>query len=606
MKKFILIVFYLFVGCTLSYTGEIGDRFKIRYKASELLLKEDYKTLSALAKAYRDTEEKTSGGRWKLRFVYHGIYEAISTVLERDYNIKTWDKYEKELLNWTRQQPNEPAAHISYAFFLINKAWIYRGTSYAKNVSKENWILFHTEVNKAIKYLNEHKDVASQDPHWYAVILNLAKLDSWSRLKFYDMVNEAINRYPNYDGIYEFTLYYMDPKWNGYSKKEIEDIAQKIISATKNKDGAYARFYWMAKDILEQKGSHPDFDINWKTMRDSMEKLSKKYPSQHNYNGFAYLSCKYNQKKTMQKYMDQIEGYPILDIWETQENFESCKDNQEINITTISPDKVIDYIANHKSKKPLLVYFSSYRDNDVLKDINKIGRLVEEYKGQVDLLSVNFYPKKLSDYPDLITKFSLEYYRLPVPMIFHKKKKIHAINESAIPEATMKMLKSDIDSILKKKAHDSQKKIHKGSARSDSDPNGFPTGTIAKIIAADKILNYIDKNNNDLKPLVIYFNYFNARLPIQKPSEGIEFIAEKHKNEYDIVTVYFDMLKKDSVHKAIKKRFNMNSYPSTVIIHKNKVLYNKGGNLDNKSTRKTMDKKLFKYMEDQSINLYDK
>jgi len=605
MKKIILIGFYLFFNYTLLYSGELDERNQIINQASELFQQGDYKTLSTLAKTFRKTEEKTSSGRYKLRFVYYGIFESIDIVVKKKYN-NSWDKFEKVLSQWTKSQPSDPISHITYVIFLTKKAWMYRGNNYAKNTPEENWLFFHTEVDKAIKYLIKHKDIASQDPHWYTTMLNLAKLDSWNRLLFYTIINEAINRYPHYYSIYSLTLYYLDPKWNGFTQVEIEEIAQLIFNVTKDKDGAYARYYLMVKDILGKYISTSNLDINWKIMQNSMEKLVEKYPSEHNINNLAYFSCLANQGKIMKKYVNKILGKPILDIWKNQINFDTCKNfsqnNQEVNITTISPDKAIDYINNYRSEKPLVIYFSSYKKNDILKDFNKIEKLAKEYNNKVEFLSVNFYPNKLFSYPNLIKRFHLKDLKLPLSITLYKKKVILSINESAIPKMSMKLLKDGIDELLKKKPlHSSQKKILKDNLVKETSHNNILVESLIKEIPTDEIEEYIDKNSNNSKPLIVYFDYEKTKY---KPSPGLKHIAKKYKNEFNIVTVYFDFMKKDAIHLSIKKRFDKRSNPSTIIIHKNKIVYKKGDNLNNTYSRNTLDKDLTKYIREQSVDFY--
>lgn len=609
MKKLILIVTNIFISCTLLYSGEISERQQIIDQSSELFKKGDYKSLSNLAKTYRDTEERTSSGRWKIRFVYYGIYKTIDVVVEEKYN-NNWDKLEQELLDWTKLQPKDPLPYITYANVLISKAWMYRGNRYVANTPKENWVFFETEVDKAVKYLLKHKDIASQDPHWYTAMLRLAKSDSWNRPLFYAMVNEAINRYPHYYSIYAFTLHYMNPKWNGFTKEEIENIAQIVLRASKDQYGAYARYYLTVQDTLGDYIPASSLDINWSTMQNSMKTLVEKYPTQHNINVAAYFSCLANQKKTAQVYIDQMVDKPILEIWETKENYDACSNlsTDNISITTITPDKAIDYISSYEDKKPLVIYFSSYKKDDVLKDVNKINKFAKEYKDKVNFLSVNFYPNKLVSYPELIKKFSLDGFELPLSMYLYKGDVIYKMNESVLRKYTKQniteLIKKEIDRLSKKgDAHSSQQKISKDNLVRKNSHNYIPVESSIKEIPTDKIEEYVDNYSNNRKPLVVYFDYAGTKY---RPSPGLKHIAQKYKNEFNIVNVYFDLSQKDAAHLSIKKRFDMRSCPNTIIIHKNKVVYNGGGNLNSKYSRKELDKDIAKYIRDHSADFYTK
>jgi len=440
----LLLIFLLLV--TSLYSGEIEERNTIKQRIKILFQKEKYEEITKLANHYLKTEERTSGGRWKLRFLYSGTYQLVDNDIK---DMEYWDKEEKKFLDWIKKQPNEPTPHIAYTQFLITKGWMYRGNSYAKSVPTKNWKLFKDYVHRATKYLIKHKDVASKNPHWYTVMLNLAKLNSSNKIVFNLLLNEALEKFPNYYSIYEYALYYMHPKWNHFSVEDIEKVAQKVLYITKDKDGAYARFYWMAKDIMKDSIVISNLDIDWELMKQSMKKLISKYPTAYNINGFAYLSCLVNRQETSIELYNKILDKPILNQRKNKEHFRQCTaKRQDISILTIKPTQLITYLENYNGNKPLYIYFSSYKKEDIVKNIDKIEQLSKEYTDEFDFLSVNFNPYKNTDYPELYKKFYLK--NLPLSVIVYKNKIILRIKESqSVKTYEKEMIQVYVDNILK-------------------------------------------------------------------------------------------------------------------------------------------------------------
>lgn len=495
MKTFLSIIFCLFLNLSLLHSGETEERANIGKYGIELLQKGDYKTLSNIAKKYRETEERTSSGRWKLSLLYSEIFYSIDMIVKDKYN-NNWDALEEDLLSWIKSNPNDPTFHIIYASFLTSKAWMYRGDNYAKYVPKENWEPFHKEVSKAIEYLNKHKSIASQDPHWYVCMLDLAKLDSWDKISFYAFLDEAIKKYPNYYSIYISALYFLDPKWNGYTKEEIEHIGREILNATKDKDGAYARYYWVTKDIFFRGQPITVLNIDWKVMDKSIERLIEKYPTQYNINGFAYLSCLSNQTEIMRKYIDKIDGKPILAVWETQETFNMCKENSEDDQNT---NAIIDIILTRYK-------FSSPSD---LKNIKQKYTNAKTYKAWAITL----------DY-----KYRL-YNALSTSQVSQEKANMEALKLCNIGKTSIyeRNSKAFSECILYREGDKNvyDKKI---SLKSITEKT---SNSIYKTLPLDEIKKYIEKNSTE-KPIFFFFQRKHANLAIDQQIESIKKIRKQN------------------------------------------------------------------------------
>lgn len=427
MKKII----YLFLICNIFiYAGEREERLNIGNNIKTLFLEDNITQLSTLSQTYCEKSSRTLGGRWKLRFYFTGISKAFN---QSNKSPKYWNSLEDKILNWVNKEPNNPTFHIIYTEFLIRKAWMYRGTSYARAVTKENWKLFHQTIKQAKQYHLKHKKIASQNPHWYFSMITIALAESLNKKDFLDLLDESLSRYPNYYPIYESALYYMSPYWNNFNANEIENIAQSILKYTKDKDGAYSRFYWMAKDVIYKNNLFSKSKIDRKIMKSSIQQLIKSYPTQYNINSFAYISCLDNDIQNTHDLIEQIQGSPNLKIWKTKNNFDRCnslssKDDKKSVIKIIKPSNLELYLQTYSSSKPLYIYFASHKEGATLSEVNKIERVAKKYQDKINFITVNFFPKnRIFNYPSLRRRFHL--IDIPNGILMYKNKVILWLEE---------------------------------------------------------------------------------------------------------------------------------------------------------------------------------
>lgn len=431
MKYFIKLISVVLFTTIVSYPNDLSIDQEISKHATQLFLKSDFDTLTTKARQYLKSKEKTINGTWKLRLLYKGIFDAFNVQIEDE---QYWDHLEKKLLAWNTKYPNEPITYNTYASLLYHKAWMYRGLSYTKNVSQKDFQRFHSEANKAKRYLLKHKDLASKDPQWYALMLSIARGIGMDKKEFSDLFDEAIHKYPDYDTLYEFALYYMSPNWFNFSKEKVEKYAKKVLKTSKDKNGAYAKFYMYAKKIIYKETLFYQSDANWTQLKNSFGKLIKSYPTQYNLNQFAYFACLKGDTNTTQKLIDYRITKPILSVWKSRDIYDRCKtlsknktsNENNTKVTTIKPNELSEYIQHTTSDKLQVFYFSSYTKNCKVCDIQYFKKIAKQYNGKVDFISVNLYPEKsIFKYPSLFIPYYLP--DTPAIMLMFKKKIIRRI-----------------------------------------------------------------------------------------------------------------------------------------------------------------------------------
>lgn len=324
MKLTLFALVVLLLAATTASSGELAERQILKDQAKALFFTENFAKLNELTTKYRNSEERTPSGLWKLTLIYSGLRSVARTgIADEEY----WEALEDRALRWVARYPNSPAAHLTYAEILTDHGWMYRGNGAAYEVRQEDWQPFYAYYKKAKDYLIEHKAVVAEDPLWYELMLKIAKAEGWTKEEFMALVEEATASSPYYYQIYFAAIDYLLPKWHG-SREEIENFAEwaTSITAEKEKNAMYARIYWYASQIDYGIELFTNSDVVWPKMADSFDDVLERYPDQWNINNFAFFSCLARDKETANQLIEMIDGKPIVRAWIRLANYGKCRD----------------------------------------------------------------------------------------------------------------------------------------------------------------------------------------------------------------------------------------------------------------------------------------
>ncbi|BAU46909.1 cytoplasmic protein [Sulfurifustis variabilis] len=323
MAKLRLLTFVLLtVAAVPSSAGELEDRRAIEQHVAALFASEKFSELDGMADEYRTTETRTSSGLWKLTLFYAGIHGNSSIKAP-----KYWDDIEAKALRWTAQSPTSPAAHNVYAYLLINRAWMHRGSGWAHEVKPEAWAPFAHHLKRSREYLMQRRAIADADPRWYELMLMIARAENWDRNRFDQLVDEAVLRYPYFYQIYFAAIDYLVPKWHG-NREEVEKFANFAVEKTRGREsnGMYARVYWYASQTQYTTRLFTDSAVAWKRMSVGVDDVLARYPDQWNMNNFAAFACLAGDREKTRELIARIEGRPIPSAWHGSIKwFDSCK-----------------------------------------------------------------------------------------------------------------------------------------------------------------------------------------------------------------------------------------------------------------------------------------
>ncbi len=302
-----------------SFSGELETRSEIKNNVKALFYAGNYEQLNKIGSSYRDDKLRTSSGLWKLTLYSVGLSSIPNTKI-KDSNY--WLNLKKRSLKWLELDNKSSFAHLFYVDILINEAWMHRGSGWAYNVRKENWEPFYETIEEAKKYLIKNREINEVDPRWYEKMLTIAKAQSWDEGEFHDLLNEALNKYPQFYEIYFRAINYLQPRWHG-SVEEIENFAR--YASKKNGNGMYARIYWYVSQAEFGNELFTKSKARWADMKLGIDDVISVYPDQWNINNFALFSCLAKDKEMTGKLINMIQGEPMIKVWRDAKFFDYCQ-----------------------------------------------------------------------------------------------------------------------------------------------------------------------------------------------------------------------------------------------------------------------------------------
>lgn len=334
MRYVPLVLLLLFVTNSAIAT-ELEDRERITASAFALLLEEDFEALTRMAREYRSSGGRTSSGIWALTIFHQAVGRPGGpSTRERGY----WDELEGKARRWAERYSAEPAAHICRAQLALSRAWAIRGRKYAKEVDPKDWNSFREAVEVAGRILMQQKQIASADPHWYAVMIEVAMLQSWDGNRFAELALEGLSKHPDYYPTYFSITRKLEPKWGG-SGEAIESFANAAVDRTRGTEGMgmYARIYWYASSDQYGDDLFSQSKIDWPRMRSGIEDVLAHYPDQWNIQNFARFSCLAGDLALTKDLLERVESDPMPQVWLGPWEFQTCREQSTVTMSASTP-----------------------------------------------------------------------------------------------------------------------------------------------------------------------------------------------------------------------------------------------------------------------------
>jgi len=289
------------VDPSLALGKSIGEseqaiRVRVGFEAAGLCADKKFGQLNELIKRYRDTEERTPSGTWKLAMVYQiGLYLLMPN--DPDFE-KNWAHIFELGHEWIEKAPS-PAPYIFLANAYMNYGW-----QRSENAHDTKKVDFLAQTRIARQLLEDNKQIASTDPNWYAVMARVAAAQQWPEKDILPLYAEAVKARSNY---YETYFQFMDALVPYWKDSALGAVAFAHKAAEENRaQGAkeiYMRVVWHA---MIEKFAPYALPVNLPEMHASIEDLVARYPSTWNLNNMAHIACRSGDKPLTKTLIDKM------------------------------------------------------------------------------------------------------------------------------------------------------------------------------------------------------------------------------------------------------------------------------------------------------------
>ncbi len=307
---------------------ELETRMVIANDIMGLFYLKDHRELERIAGEYRETQARSSSGKWKLILFYH----AFNQITRRRLSEATWKDTFSFVDEWIKAYPDSDIPKVAKGLFLEDYAWHVIGGDGMSIAARDHApedvkSKFLDRMQKAHDYMTNIKSSSSDNPVWYFVMSGIMRGLYDDEAAYMALINEALDKHPGFYPIYFSALLYLSPHWRGNPEK-IEKFAQEAVKRTKDKEGyaLYARIYWYASQSAYGVGLFTQSDVVWDKMKLGIRDVLKEYPDQWNINNFAYFSCLVRDHAMTKELMSKMER-PILrnGVWAERKFYEYCK-----------------------------------------------------------------------------------------------------------------------------------------------------------------------------------------------------------------------------------------------------------------------------------------
>ena len=299
--------------------NEHAEREAFENEIRDLVQRAEYDQLEGRADAYRISKSRFTNSFLKLRAFYSAF---LDYPLDRDDT--HWMQFIQSIERWVKQKPESVTARIALAQAYRRYAWKARGGGFATTVTPQGYRLMQERLGVAGQVLDEAKLLPQKCPGWYGAALSLALGTKMTREKYDSLFAESVRAVPDYDAIYDYTAYYLLPRWYG-QPGEWESFAGKMMQRDDIPD---------AKEIFAKIALYLNsmgfFDSEFSSSRqssallkESFLALQKHYAHSLEINRvFCLASVKMYDYKQIREQLKLIGGRFDPDCWQSQEKFQ--------------------------------------------------------------------------------------------------------------------------------------------------------------------------------------------------------------------------------------------------------------------------------------------
>ena len=300
--------------------GELEQREQLKERIARLYLREDFAELDRLFDEARTNKTRTDSGVWQLWVLHRGLAEAEP----RPATEAIAHAQSARAQRWLAQRPQSVEAGLVVAQAELRYARAL-GCGECSVVSEDQRIPLQLEaVERARALLQKAKRTSSQDPQWYAEMLEMGQMERWGPALVDQLLDEASARASDYYTIWFEAVDAALQQPPEKAKQRIDEIARRAMAATRATEGAsmYARVWWYASQVEYGDELFEVTPLKWEDFDAGIRDVMKRYPDDWNRNSFANFACNAGKKARARELMAGHE--PLPPAWDSQELFLDC------------------------------------------------------------------------------------------------------------------------------------------------------------------------------------------------------------------------------------------------------------------------------------------
>ncbi len=310
------------ISTAVPEKNDIEERQKFQLEMRELVYKEEFDRLEAIAKELQSSKVRFPGGDWKLsRF-----YDAISGPEDGEKaSEEEWQRFLPHVRKWFSQKPESVFAKVFLGDALTSYGWKARGSGFAPTVTEEGYELFHKRLDEAEVILRQvKKNDRKKCLNWYEGMDRVARGKGWNRDEYDEMFDEAVELEPQYLDFYMNKAIFLLPRWHG-NPGDWEEFAEASAAKFGEEKGEvlYTMICWQISRFYSGKEFYKQNQVNWPRIKTGFIQWEKLYgPSYRYLNAFCLLAGAASDRKTTKILLQRIGDHWEPDFWHEKKYFE--------------------------------------------------------------------------------------------------------------------------------------------------------------------------------------------------------------------------------------------------------------------------------------------
>jgi hypothetical protein len=295
-----------------------GQEAEYRSTIQDLVRRSAFADLDAAADSARVSKERFAGGVWKL-FVF---YEGVSSPVGGDRAGATdWSRHIGILEDWVKASPASVTARVALAETYRNLGWKARGGGFSNSVSENNRQQFEQQDEKARLTLMG-ASLPAKCPHWYFVMLEIARDQGWNSQQARGMFDSAIAFEPGYYHYYREYAANLLPKWNG-APGEAEAFAEESYRRIGGGQGAFVYFEIATVVYCLCFDSQVKPAMSWPKIQEGFAEMEERYGAVPTLklNRFVALAYLYKDREVAASILNRLNTQWETTLWRNFDAF---------------------------------------------------------------------------------------------------------------------------------------------------------------------------------------------------------------------------------------------------------------------------------------------